>query len=79
MLGADDVLVIFVVIMIANLGVEVVAEWWVNGPGASPGFEGSAAAPGGESAELVLINGVAPTPEQIEVLHTLIAALQTAQ
>jgi hypothetical protein len=41
MLGADDVLLIFAVTMIANLGVEVgaevVAEWWVNGPGAPPG------------------------------------------
>jgi hypothetical protein len=41
MLGIDDVLFIFMATTLANLtvevGAEVVAEWWVNGPGAPPG------------------------------------------
>jgi hypothetical protein len=40
MLGVDDVLLIFMATTIANLtveiGAEVIAEWWVTGPGALP-------------------------------------------
>ena len=43
-----------------------------------PGFEGFAVAPGGETAIPMLINGVAPTPEQVELLHTLLATFQVA-
>jgi hypothetical protein len=44
-----------------------------------PGFEGFAAVPGGETATPVLINGVAPSPEQVELLHSLLATFQAAQ
>jgi hypothetical protein len=101
----DPVWGIIIVSSLSNMLVDVFGEvffeysvYYVKGyiPNFSiPGFDGSAAAtggepavpvlingvaaPGGESAVPVLINGVAPTPEQIELLHTLLATLQAAQ
>ena len=43
-----------------------------------PGFDGFAAAPGGEPMIPMLINGAAPTSEQVELLHTLLATFQAA-
>jgi hypothetical protein len=84
----DPVWGIIIVSSLSNMLVDVFGEvffeysvYYVKGyiPNFSiPGFDGFAAAPGGESALPVLINGVAPTPEQIELLHTLLATLQSA-
>jgi hypothetical protein len=90
MFVADDVVwSIIIVSSISNMLVdvfgEVLLEYGVHYtkryvPDFSlPGFDGFAAASGGESAFPVLINGVAPTPEQVDLMHSLLATLQAAQ
>jgi hypothetical protein len=87
MFVADDVVwSIIIVSSVSNMLVDVFGEVLLEygvyytkryAPDFSiPGFDGFAAAPGSESAFPMLINGVAPTPEQVELMHSLLATLQ---
>jgi hypothetical protein len=90
MFVADDVVwTIILVSSLSNMLVDVFGEvlleygvYYTKGyfPNFSiPGFDGFSSTAGGETVFPVLVNGTAPTPEQVELIHTLLASLQAAQ
>jgi hypothetical protein len=73
MLGVDDFLVILAATMLANLaaevGGEIIAEWWLHTP--APGLE-----PGEIDPSAQLVDEI--SPEQLELLNTVLITMQSA-